>query len=124
MDSNTKGPGPTDHDNTTRQFEQAPAGRTRVVFRLYVAGSRPSSLKAIAQLKELCNKHLAGCHELEIIDIYQQPERIGEANIIAAPTLVKQLPLPVQRFIGDLSNTDKILLSLALRPEPDHGNPP
>ncbi|MGZ8215975.1 circadian clock KaiB family protein [Methylomagnum sp.] len=96
--------------------------RERFAFRLYVAGGRASSLRSIARLKEICEEHLAGRYDLEVIDIYQQPELAVAENIVAAPTLVKKLPLPVQRLIGDLSDTDKVLLSLAIGSKPDAGD--
>jgi len=89
----------------------------RYVLRLYVAGLNSKSLRAIENLKQICEEHLEGRYELEVIDIYQQPVLAQGEQIIAAPTLVKQLPLPLRRFIGDLSQTEKILVGLDLRPK-------
>lgn len=75
----------------------------------------PGSLKAIANIKKICEEHLQGRYELEIIDIYLRPVLAQDEQIIAAPTLIKKLPLPLRKFIGDMSQTEKILLGLDLR---------
>jgi circadian clock protein KaiB len=80
---------------------------------LYVTGATPRSSKAIQNLKTLCEKHLAANFELEVVDMYQQPELASGQQIIATPTLVKQFPLPLRKFIGDLSNTEHILFEIA-----------
>jgi len=85
------------------------------VLRLYVSGMTPNSLKAIENVRKICAEHLEGRYQLEIIDIYQQPIFAKEGQIIAAPTLVKKLPPPLRKFIGDLSQTEKILLGLDIR---------
>ncbi len=85
------------------------------VLRLYVAGATPNSLRAIENIRKICAEHLKGGFDLEIIDIYQQPLLAKEGQIIAAPTLIKELPLPLRRLIGDLSQTERILLGLDLR---------
>ena len=87
----------------------------RYVLRLYVAGQTPNSLRAISNIKKICEQHLQGSYELEIVDIYQQPVLAKGEQIVAAPTLIKILPLRLQRFIGDLSNTERILIGLDLR---------
>jgi len=79
---------------------------------LYVTGATPRSSKAIQNLKTLCEKHLTAGYELEVVDIYQQPELAAGQQIIAAPTLVRHFPLPLRKFIGDLSNTDHILVEI------------
>jgi circadian clock protein KaiB len=84
---------------------------------LFVAGITPKSLKAIENVKQLCEQYLKDRCELEIIDIYQQPGLAKGAQIIAAPTLVKHLPPPIQRFIGDLSDPEPILIRLAIKKE-------
>ena len=101
----------------TKEFEEAVAasGRGRYVLKLYVTGSTLRSAKAIASLKKVCEEHLKGRYDLEVIDIYQQPTLAKGEQIIAAPTLVKKLPLPLRKFIGDMSDVDKILLGLDLR---------
>jgi circadian clock protein KaiB len=88
----------------------------RYVLRLYVTGTTPHSSRAIVNLRQICEQHLQGRYELEVIDITQHPTLAAEEQIVAAPTLIKTLPLPLRRFIGDLSQTDRILLGLDLRP--------
>lgn len=87
------------------------------VLRLYVAGLNRLSLRAIENLRKICEENLQGRYELEVIDIYQQPVLARGEQIIAAPTLIKQLPPPLRRFIGDLSQTEKILVGLDLKPK-------
>ncbi len=89
--------------------------RETYVLRLYVTGMTPRSQKAIANIKKICEEHLAGRYELQIIDVYQQPVLAKGEQIVAAPTLIKKLPLPLRRFIGDMADTEKILLGLDLR---------
>lgn len=91
-------------------------------LRLYVTGQTPRSTDSIRNLKEICSEYLGERFELEVIDIYQQPERAQEAQIIAAPTLVKTLPLPLRKLIGDLSNRTDVLsgLGITARDEPAH----
>ncbi len=98
----------------TKEFEEAVAAlaRGRYVLKLYVTGSTPRSAKAIANLKKVCEEHLRGRYDLEVIDIYQQPTLAKGEQIIAAPTLVKKLPPPLRKFIGDMSDVEKILLGL------------
>jgi circadian clock protein KaiB len=81
-------------------------------FRLYVAGQTPKSLSAISNLKAVCEKHLAGAYNIEIIDIAQNPERAIEDQIMALPTLVRKLPEPIKRVIGTLSDVEKVLVGL------------
>lgn len=81
-------------------------------LQLYVTGSTPRSLKAISNLRRLCEEHLAGDYDLEVIDMYKNPGVASAEQIIASPTLIKRLPAPLRRFVGDLSNTQKILLGL------------
>jgi circadian clock protein KaiB len=87
------------------------------VLRLYVAGTTSKSLRAVANIKEICETSLKNRYDLEVIDIYQQPILVKGEQIIAAPTLVKQLPLPLRKFIGDMSDTERILVGLDLRPK-------
>lgn len=103
--------------DSNAEFEQALAASERAVYvlRLYVSGSTRNSLKAINNLKHLCETHLAGRYELEIIDIYQQPEYAAREQILAAPTLVKSLPLPVRRCIGSLARAQDVLLQLEIK---------
>jgi circadian clock protein KaiB len=85
------------------------------MLRLYITGTTPQSTRAILNIRKICEEHLKGRYELEVVDISQHPTlAIGE-QIIAAPTLIKKLPLPLRRFIGDMSQTERILLGLDLR---------
>lgn len=84
----------------------------KYVLRLYVSGSTPRSARAVQNIRKLCEQHLPGRYDLEVIDIYQQPELAKNADLVAAPTLIKQLPIPLRKFVGDLSNTEKVLLGL------------
>ena len=93
----------------------------RYTLRLYVTGTTPRSNRAIVNIRKICEEHLAGRYELEVIDIYQQPILAEGEQIIAAPTLIKSLPLPLRRFIGDMSNTERILVGLDLRLEEEKG---
>ncbi len=104
------------------RFEEAlkGSGKGTYVLRLYVTGMTPNSLKAIENLKAICRDHLEGRFELEVIDIYKKPELARKAQVIAAPTLVKDLPPPLRRFIGDLSDTEKILAGLDLVPKEEN----
>lgn len=85
-------------------------------LRLYVCGAAPRSTRAIETVKALCEEHIKGDYKLEVIDLYQQPERAKTAQIVATPTLVRELPEPVRYLIGDLSNHDRLLVSLDLKP--------
>jgi circadian clock protein KaiB len=100
-------------------MEKAAAARQsqRYVLRLYIAGLTPRSTLAVQNIRKICEEHLEGRYELEVVDIYQQPTLAEGEQIIAAPTLIKKLPLPLRRFIGDMSRTEKILLGLDLRKE-------
>lgn len=89
----------------------------RYVLRLYVTGSTPSSLRAISHLRNLCEARLPGAYDIEIIDMYQQPLRAIDDQIIAAPTLIKVAPLPRRMIIGDLSDRERVLRGLNLVPD-------
>ncbi|MFH0823053.1 MAG: circadian clock KaiB family protein [Pseudomonadota bacterium] len=93
------------------------AGEERYILKLYVTGFTPASTRAITNIKKICEEHLKGRYELEVIDIYQHPVLAKGEQIIAAPTLIKKLPLPLRKFIGDMSNTERILIGLDLRPK-------
>lgn len=103
--------------DVSNQYEKAVSrlGPETYVLRLYVAGTTPRSTRAIANLKEICEEHLADGYALDVIDVYQQPTLAKGDQIIAAPTLIKQLPLPMRKLIGDLSNKDKVLIGLDIR---------
>jgi circadian clock protein KaiB len=83
-------------------------------FRLYVAGQSPKSLRAIANLKTFCDSYLAGCHEIEIVDLVTDPELARKDDILAIPTLVLVQPTPVRKVVGDLSNTQRVLAGLRI----------
>jgi circadian clock protein KaiB len=85
-------------------------------LRLYVAGQTPKCLAAFANLKKLCEEHMGGHYHIEIIDLLQQPQLAKGDQILAIPTLVRKLPEPVRKIIGDLSNTERVLVGLDLRP--------
>jgi circadian clock protein KaiB len=84
------------------------------ILRLFTSGTTPRSTRALRNLREICETDLEGNYDLEVVDIYQQPGRATESDIIAAPTLIKEEPLPIKRLIGDLSDRPKVLLSLAI----------
>lgn len=84
-------------------------------FRLYVAGQSPKSLAAIANLRRLCDQHLAGRHSIEVIDLHADPKAAKLDQIFAIPTLIRRLPEPLKRVIGDLSNVDRVLVGLDIR---------
>ena len=86
----------------------------RYVLRLYVSGMTPRSARAVKNLQAICDEFLEGRYDLEVVDIYQQPVLTKGEQIIAAPTLIKKLPLPMRRIIGDMSNKERVLLGLDL----------
>ncbi len=107
---------PTDD---TRAFEKAlgqPLPAERYLLRLYVTGTTPKSARAIKNIKAICEEKLAGRYELEVIDIYQQKEGIKTDQIVVAPTLVRTLPLPVRKLLGDLSDRERVLVGLDIIP--------
>lgn len=111
--------------DSTKAFERL-AGKasshSKYLLRLYVAGNTTNSSRAIANVRRICEQHLAGRYELEVVDLYQQPVLSKGEQIVALPTLIKKLPMPLRKFIGDMSNTERILIGLDLRssdPVPD-----
>jgi len=99
---------------------ERPGTRSRGVryqLRLYVAGTTPRSARAIVNIKEICEQHLHGRYTLQVIDLYQQPELAKGDQIIAVPTLIRKLPLPLRRLIGDLSDRERVLVGLDVRPQ-------
>jgi circadian clock protein KaiB len=90
---------------------------TEYILRLYVTGATPQSIKAITNIKKICEEYLKNRYTLEIIDIYQQPLLAEGDQIVAAPTLIKRLPSPLKKLIGDMSNTDRVLLGLDIKPK-------
>lgn len=104
----------------TKAFEKAirESKNRKYVLRLYIAGATPKSSQAITNIKRICEEHLKGRYELEVIDIYQQPVLAEGEQVIAVPTLVKRLPLPLRRFIGSMADEERILMGLDLKPVP------
>lgn len=105
--------------NRAKEFEQAIATaeqeKKRYILRLYITGSTERSTRAIQNIRAVCEEHLKDSYELEVIDVHQQPALASTEQIIAAPTLIKRLPAPLRRIVGDLSNTQKVLVGLDLR---------
>jgi circadian clock protein KaiB len=101
----------------------APRSRTRkpepreprYLLRLYVTGQTPRSLRSVENLRALCDKYLRENFDLEVVDIYQQPAMAAEGQIIAAPTLIKSMPLPLRRLVGDFSDQKRVILGLDIR---------
>jgi circadian clock protein KaiB len=87
----------------------------KYVLKLYITGATPRSIKAITNIRKICEEHLKGRYKLEIIDIFQQPVLAKGEQIIAAPTLIKKVPLPIRKFIGDMSDTERILIGMDLK---------
>ncbi len=103
--------------DSAKKLEQAAAeiATQKYVLRLYVSGITPRSTRAIENIRRICEENLKGRYELEVIDIFQQPEAARSEQIIAAPTLIKKLPLPLRKFIGDLSDTERILVGMEVK---------
>ena len=93
----------------------AESGSERFVLRLYIAGQTPKCVRAFTNLKQICEEHLANRYRIEIIDLLENPQLARGDQILAVPTLVRQLPEPVKKIIGDLSNTERVLVGLDLR---------
>jgi circadian clock protein KaiB len=108
-----------DPQDSTQDFEKAAEKNIeeKYVLRLFVAGMSPRSVRAIENIRKICEESLKGRYELEVIDVYQQPEYAKEEQLLAAPTLIKKLPLPLRRLIGDMSNKERILIGLDLVPK-------
>ena len=104
---------------TVQASNGGPAAPPCYVLRLYVTGSTLRSARAVENMRRICEEHLAGRYDLEVVDIYQRPEAAREFQLIAAPTLVKLLPAPLRRIIGDLSDRDRVLHGLDLLPTGD-----
>ena len=107
---------------STREPQETPSAsegeldqERRWELRLYVAGQTPKSVKAFANLKKLCEEHLAGQYRIEVIDLIEKPQLAQGDQILAIPTLVRKLPEPIKKIIGDLSNTERVLVGLDLR---------
>ena len=98
--------------------KSAQTGKAKYVLRLYVAGSTPQSSRAITNIKAICETHLKGRYNLTVVDLYEQQECANDDQIVVAPTLIRQSPLPVRRLIGDLAQTGRVLAALYLPPSP------
>jgi len=105
---------PANNSATRAELVETVPGTGRYLLRLYIAGQSARSIRAVENLKRIVAKHLPVETEVEVIDIYQQGQLAREANVIGAPTLVRQFPLPLRRLVGDLSDEDKVLLGLNL----------
>jgi circadian clock protein KaiB len=104
--------------NTRNEKKSAKTGKAvekQWELRLYVAGMRPRAVTAFANLKKICEEHLAGEYHIEVIDLLKKPQLARGDQIVAVPTLVRKLPEPVRKIIGDLSNTERVLVGLDLR---------
>ena len=108
---------PRSETGSARPRRKGPAEAKRYALRLYVAGMTPRSARAIANIKAICEDHLKGLYALQVIDLYQHPELAEGEQIIALPTLIRKLPPPLRRMIGDLSDRDKVLVGLDVRPK-------
>ncbi len=102
------------------ELNEDPAKAGHYNLRLYVAGQTPKSLSAISNLKKICEEHLAGVYTIEVIDLLVKPQLAAGDQILAVPTLVRRLPPPIKRIIGDLSDIDRVLVGLDIR----SGEPP
>jgi len=110
-----------DYKDSLAEFEKSleeMAGQ-KFVLKLYVSGATARSSRAIQNIRAFCEEHLMGRYELEVIDIYQHPEILEKDQVVAVPTLVKKLPPPLRKLIGDMSDEEKILVGLNLKPRSD-----
>ncbi len=107
----------SDVKDSTAAFEEALAktGEGKYVLRLFVAGMGPKSVQAIDNIKRICEEHLPGKYQLEVIDIYQYPIFAKDGQIVAAPTLIKELPPPLRKLIGSMSDTERVLVGMDLK---------
>jgi len=103
--------------NSTEEFDLilSDLSKDKYILRLFITGATSRSVLALNNLKRICEEYLGGRYELEVIDLYQKPGLAQDEQIIAAPTLIKKLPLPFRRIIGDMSDKEKVLLGLDLR---------
>lgn len=104
-------------ESSTNEFEDSlsQSGTEPYLLRLFVTGSTPQSLRAIQNIRKICEEKLKGRYTLEVVNLYEHPELAKTEQIIAAPTLVKKLPLPLRKIIGDLSDSEKVLVSIGIR---------
>ncbi len=101
----------------TRKRTNHNSKQERYILRLYVAGQTPRCMLALANLKKICEEHLEGRYEIELVDLLENPRLAAGDQILAIPTLVRRLPPPVRKIIGDLSNTERVLVGLAIEPK-------
>jgi circadian clock protein KaiB len=113
----TKDTSTADIKDSIAAFEEAldKAGEGKYVLHLYVAGMGPKSVKAIENIKRICEEYMPGRYQLEIIDIYQYPIFAKDGQIVAAPTLIKELPPPLRKIIGSMSDTERVLVGMDLK---------
>lgn len=127
MPSSKKSTAPKkDAADVTAEFERLLEGvhdDRKYVLKLFVSGSSPRSTQAISAIRALCEERLKGRYDLEVVDIFQQPSEARGCQIVAAPTLVKELPEPVRRVVGNLADRDKILVALNLKDAPQGSTP-
>ena len=102
-------------EKSTKQGAKSSRSKKPYELRLYVAGQTTKSLAAFANLKKICEEHLTGQYEIEVIDLLKEPQLASGDQILAIPTLVRKLPEPIRKIIGDLSNTERVLVGLDLR---------
>lgn len=103
--------------DATARFENAllRLSTEKYVLRLYIAGMSPRSIEAIGNIKRICEENMPGRYQLDIIDVYQQPIFAKEGQIVAAPTLIKELPPPISKMVGSMSDKERVLVGLDLR---------
>jgi circadian clock protein KaiB len=101
-------------DKSSKMIKHENAAGEKYVLRLFISGMLPNSVRAVINVKTICEKYLKGRYELEVIDIYQQPELALSEDLIAIPVLIKKFPLPEEKMIGDLSDTQKVLSGLGI----------
>ena len=112
----------SDIKDSTAVFEEALAkkGNDKYILRLYVAGMGPKSVQAIDNIKRICEEYLPGKYQLEVIDIYQSPIFAKDSQIVAAPTLIKELPAPLRKLIGSMADTERVLVGMDIKFKDDN----
>ncbi|MHC1754234.1 MAG: circadian clock KaiB family protein [Methanosarcina sp.] len=111
----------SDIKDSTAAFEEALSrtGDVKYVLRLYVVGMGPKSVQAVDNIKHICEEYLPGRYQLEVVDIYQYPVFATDGQIVAAPTLIKELPLPLRKLIGSMADTERVLVGMDLKSKTD-----
>src|ERR1700693_3420421 len=107
---------------TTTRKRAAKRPIARYSLRLYITGQTPRSQRSVENLRALCNKYIPGQFDLEVVDIYQQPAMAAAGQIIAAPTLIKSMPLPLRRLVGDFLDQNRVILGLDIKPDEEQGS--